>query len=226
VPPPVIELGVPHQRRVASPRGSRVVRLRRFEAVLDEVAYPWRTTPAAAVLDCAADEAADEALALLARAVQRRTAAAASVRHELAVRGRHPHGALLAEVLTTVEDGAHSAAEVRYVRDVERAHGLPRGHRQVAGHRGAVHDVGYSEFATIVEIDGRLGHETWSDRVRDGRRDRGAAAGGMFTLRLFWTDVAVLPCRTAAEVGAVLRARGWLGRPRPCRRGECVIDPG
>lgn len=83
----------------------------------------------------------------------------------------------------------------------------------------------YDDFATVVEVDGRLGHERWSDRVRDGRRDRSAGREGSVTTRVFWPDVAVSPCDTAADIGAVLRVRGWSGRPRPCRRRDCAVRP-
>ncbi len=129
------------------------------------------------------------------------------------------------EVLDDIGDGAHSPAEIRYVRDVERAHGLPRAARQVPGRVGParIHDNVYDDFATVVEVDGRLGHERWSDRVRDGRRDRSAGREGRFTTRVFWPDVAMSPCDTAADIAAILRVRGWTGQPRHCRRRDCAV---
>jgi len=75
----------------------------------------------------------------------------------------------------------------------------------------------------IVEVDGRLGHERWADRVRDGRRDRELLTGSKITTRVFFADVAVTPCRTAADIGAILRTRGWQGAPRRCRRPRCAV---
>lgn len=222
-PPATIEVVVPTDRRVVGTDGMTVRRTARFEEILDPLAYPWRTSAAVTVLDCAASRSDDGALAVVGRAVQRRVVTARSLAVELRARGRHPHGSLLREVLADVGDGAESAAEVRYVRDVERAHGLPAGTRQVSTRGGALHDTVYEGFATVVEVDGRLGHEAWSDRVRDGRRDRLAAGDGAFTCRVFWPDVAVTPCRTAREVGAVLRVRGWAGTPHPCRRRDCAV---
>lgn len=224
-PPAVIEIGVPTTRRVDAVPGIRIRRMHRFDEVLDDTAYPWRTAVAVTVLDVAASGDADAALAGVGHAVQRGRVTARGLAEELRARGRHPHGRLLAEVLADVDEGAHSAAEVRYVRDVERAHGLPAGTRQVAGLRGPrrVHDTVYEELGVVVEVDGRLGHEGWSDRVRDGRRDRASAGEGRFTTRVFWPDVAVTPCTTAVEVGEVLRARGWRGDPRRCRRRCCAV---
>ena len=63
--------------------------------------------------------------------------------------------------------GALSPLERRYLRDVERAHGLPRAGRQlpdlVDGAR-VTRDVEYAAQATDVELDGRLGHEAAEDR--------------------------------------------------------------
>jgi hypothetical protein len=227
-PPRPIEVVVPGHRRVATPAGARVRRLGCFDLALDERLYPWRLGPTAAALEVAAAGDADGALAVVARGLQKRLVSASGLASELAARGRHPHGRLLREVLADLDDGAHSAAEVRYVRDVERAHGLPGGARQQSGRSGParVHDTVYEVFGVVVEVDGRLGHEGWENRVRDGRRDRLAAGEGRFTTRVFWTDVAVTPCRTAAEVGAVLRARGWPGRPHRCGRTECAVGSG
>jgi predicted transcriptional regulator of viral defense system len=223
--PSVVEVGIPENRRVVAPEGVRVRRIVRFAECLDPLLYPWRTSLPATVVDCAASGNADEAIALVARAVQRDRTSAASLVAELGARPRHRHRALLTEVLGDIESGAHSAAEVRYVRDVERAHGLPVGSRQVPGRSGVRrrHDTGYRRLGVVVEVDGRLGHEGWADRVRDGRRDRSAAAEGDVTLRVFWPDVAVTPCRTALDVGATLSAHGWTGRPHPCRRRDCAV---
>ncbi len=122
--------------------------------------------------------------------------------------------------------GTQSPAEIRYVRDVERAHALPAGVRQAASDAGTrgYHDNDYPQLGVIVEVDGRLGHQAWADRVRDGRRDRQVARTGRFTTRVFWPDVWVTPCDTAVELAALFRSRGWAGTPRRCRRRGCAVD--
>lgn len=223
--PQLVELVVPHRRRVVAPDGVRVRRVARFEDRLDETGYPWRTAPTVTLVDCTSTLDLDGSLALLSRAVQQRRTTAAAIASEIRRRRAHPNSALLLEALTDIGDGAHSAAEVRFVRDVERAHGLPVGQRQVAGARGParVHDTVYEDHATVVEVDGRLAHEGWTARIGDGRRDRHAAGDGLFTTRVFWPDVGVTPCETAVELGVVLRARGWTGSPRACRRRRCAV---
>lgn len=143
----------------------------------------------------------------------------------LAERSRHRHRAALELVLSDVASGAESALEIRYLNDVERAHGLPAGRRQEPADRtGAaalrLRDVAYPDQRVVVELDGRLGHEQPADRLRDGRRDRDSAVDGWLTLRAFWADVTPSPCALATDVAAVLRG-GWLGRPHRCRRSGC-----
>ena len=119
-------------------------------------------------------------------------------------------------LLTDVADGVESPLELRYLREVERPHGLPRGKRQHRA-RGTARDVYYSEFATVVELDGRIGHEG-AGVLRDMRRDNRSALFGEATLRYGWADVTERPCLVAAEVAAVLSRRGWTDVPRLCSR--------
>jgi hypothetical protein len=125
---------------------------------------------------------------------------------------------LLSDILDDVGAGALSPLERRYLRDVERAHRLPRASRQlpdlVDGSR-VQRDVEYTAQCTDVELDGRLGHEAADDRWDDLDRDLGSAAAGKLTLRVGWRQV-LEPCRTAVTIGRVLAARGWEGTVRPC----------
>jgi very-short-patch-repair endonuclease len=69
--------------------------------------------------------------------------------------------------------GVHSNLEWRYVRHVERPHGLPKAERQselTGGSRSAYHDNRYAEFRVIVELDGKAWHlaeRRWTDIHRD-----------------------------------------------------------
>jgi hypothetical protein len=116
--------------------------------------------------------------------------------------------------------------EHRYLTRVERPHGLPTAKRQRVVRRGrtvAYRDVEYLLLATVVELDGRLGHEASADRWADLDRDLGAAREGRTTVRLGWGQIAD-PCRTAAAVTAILRLRGWTGAARSCSSG-CAVEP-
>jgi hypothetical protein len=67
----------------------------------------------------------------------------------------------------------------------------------------------------VVELDGREANPEWY-RWADIRRDNANAATGRMTLRYGWDDVTRRPCRTALEVAAALRERGWTGTLRRC----------
>ena len=157
-------------------------------------------------------------LDLVFRTTQRRLTTVSRIAQELRKWPRHRWRSLLQDILAEVQDGAASALELRYARDVERAHGLPRGSRNLpeagpGGHR--YRDVRYEQFATVVELDGREGHPQ-EQAFRDLRRDNEVTLAGDRALRYGWRDVAGRPCQVAAQVGAILRTQGWTGHPRPC----------
>ncbi len=223
-PPLLVDLMVDERRRVATPAGARLHRRVHADAFVDPLHWPWRVEVDHTVLDLAGEGSESDALALVGRAFSRHLTTEAALRSRLAARSRYPHRALLDDVLADVADGAQSVMEMRFLRDVQRAHGLPQGRRQaptlLRGLR--LHDVAYDEERVLVELDGRLGHEGPA-RVGDGIRDRRSATLGWLTIRAFWVDVAVTPCELAREVGVILGSRGWTGRLRFCMRRDCVV---
>jgi len=72
-------------------------------------------------------------------------------------RSRYKHRKLLGDILRDVAVGAESPLEMRFLHDVERPHGLPRGNRQQR-RQGLPYlsDVGYNGYRVLVELDGRL----------------------------------------------------------------------
>ena len=116
-------------------------------------------------------------------------------------------------VLDDVAAGVSSVLEHGYLTRVERPHGLSGAQRQVRDRAGAgvvYRDVEY-DGGVVVELDGRLFHDTTGQRDRDFDRDLEAAANGKRTVRLSYGQVFQRPCRTAGLVAAV------LGRPTtPC----------
>ncbi len=115
--------------------------------------------------------------------------------------------------------------EVRYIKGVERPHGLPPSRRQtpgsIAGQR-LRRDFEYEDYHVVVEVDGQLGHAgagMWTDR----RRDRRAAREGKITLRAGWVDVTHEPCELAQDIGLTLQAQGWTGLLTPCSP-DCSVN--
>ena len=134
-------------------------------------------------------------------------------------RRRVRHRQLVKDVCADISNGITTPLERRYARDVEKAHRLPEGRRQVRdqiGGRFAFRDVAYDGYGVFVELDGRLGHEGEGNAFRDRARDNAGAERGRVTLRFGWTDVATAPCESAAQVTRVLQHRGWRGTPTRC----------
>ena len=224
-PPTPIDVLVPHGRGGESDGPWHFIRERSGVRLARTVGTPPRLVAEDTVLDLAA-AATDEAeiISLLARAAQRRMTTPARLLKVLAGRARQPHRALLRAALGDVGLGAESVLEVRYLRDVERAHGLPTGGRQRRiRRRGYRTDVEYQLYVLIVELDGMLFHDG-EGRFRDLDRDNVHVLLGRVTLRYGWFDVVSRPCRIAAQVARQLRARGWMGQPTRCPRCRRLTD--
>ncbi len=120
-----------------------------------------------ALLKVAAQLSPDAAVGVLSDACQQRRTTPNRLVEVARGMARLRQRAFLVEVLDDVASGAYSMLERRYLRQVERAHGLPRAERQVpasTGPRRAFRDVEYVAQHVVIELDGRLGHEDASNR--------------------------------------------------------------
>jgi hypothetical protein len=163
----------------------------------------------------------DDVCGWITRACGRRLSTEKKLRAALAMRKKMRWRAELDDILAATGDGIHSVLEYRYLRDVERAHGLPPSRHQVRavmGGKVAYRDAYYQEYQAAVELDGRLAHPD-EERWHDSHRDNAGGAVGVYTSRYSWRDVAGRPCETALLQARILRQRGWRGRPRPCSPG-------
>ena len=221
-----VELAIAGQRRVDPTPGIVVSRVSDFETVARLHLSPPRVRLEHAVLTVASRARSDDAaVAVIADACQTRRTTARLQADALRKMPRLPRRRLLLEVLDDVATGAYSALERRYLVEVERAHGLPTAARQRRvrpGRSAAYRDVDYLGLRTVVELDGRLGHEWNADRWADLGRDVASAVAGDLTLRVGWRQV-LEPCRLAASVAQVLRARGWEEQPVGCRP-DCPVN--
>lgn len=190
------------------------------------VSYPPMVRVEDSVLDRANSEGrAWPALALVLEAEQRRLTTSARLREALATRERHRWRALLQEALAEVDDGVPSPLELRYLRRVEQAHGLPRSGRVRPGaaspvfldldapatpagpHTGNTpagpsrsslryRDIGYRRWRMLIALDSLV-------VLPDTDEFRRRAQGGAST-------------RTPTELSAVPLRLGWQ---------EIVSDP-
>lgn len=177
---------------------------------------PPRTRLAQTVVDVAAELDSDDLIAVIAEAIGRRRLRPAEVRQVLAATARHPQRRLLSDLLDEVAAGSRSPLEVRYAREVERAHGLPMALRQAGPLARYQTDAWYAAYGVLVELDGRAYHRGQA-ALDDMDRDNDHQLVGVTTLRFGWRQVA-RPCRVAAIVARALRARGWTGTPHSCPR--------
>jgi very-short-patch-repair endonuclease len=200
-------------------------------ARIDQARHPARTPPRTRIEETTVDltQAAPclgEATAWVTRACARRLTTTELLATAMMARPYLRWRTELAEALGEATAGLHSKLEARYVRHVEKPHGLPRAVRQAAskaGLRSRYLDDLYRDFGVCVELDGRAAHPAEA-RWRDIQRDNASAALGIVTLRYGWADITAEPCRVAAEIGQVLRQRGWEGRIRAC--GPACPVPG
>ncbi|WP_198652220.1 type IV toxin-antitoxin system AbiEi family antitoxin domain-containing protein [Nocardioides allogilvus] len=223
-----VRVAIDKSRGGRAPSGIVVERLAHYDDWVRSTTSPPRVRLDHAVLQVASSSSEEDAVAVISDAVSTRRTTAARLTAALADMPRLPGRAFLVGVLDDVGEGAHSVLEQRYLRDVERAHGLPGGVRQststVAGRR-AIRDVEYPDFDLYVELDGRLGHEAAADRWKDLERDLAAAASARLTLRPGWRQV-LEACRLATTLVGVLQARGWAGTPMACSPTcSTVLDP-
>lgn len=214
-----VEVSVPWERVVKQQPGLRVHRRRRMPAVWPGLLAV--TTDVETVVDLVSRAAdVDDVVGVLTRGARQTRPEA--VRAAAAQRARLRHRALLGELVAAVELGVESPLELRYHRDVERAHGLPSAELQVREmlDGGWVRtDRRYRGHGVRVELDGKLAHPG-GRTDRDTWRDNAALlATGEITLRYRWSHVAGRPCRTALQVVEALRRGGWTGEPRPCGPG-------
>jgi hypothetical protein len=185
---------------------------------LERTRHPTLTPPRTRVeetvldlIDCARDF--DEAYHWVCRAIGRRRTAVARIRAALAARSRVRWRQEIELALGYARAGALSVPELRYVRGVERRHGLPTASRQArvqdaTGNRYL--DNLYVEYRACVEIDGTAAHpadEQWRDKSRDRWN---AAHEGIDTIRIGVADLVSQErqCRTAADVARWLSGRG------------------
>lgn len=215
-----IRIAVDEDRKIAPIEGYLARRVVGLDQKVQWDAGPPRVRIEEAALDVAARAQTEfEAVATLADICQSRRTTAHRMLDALGGRRRLRRRVWLGDVLRDIAEGTCSVLEHGYLTRVERAHGLPQAHRQRAGYsdRGPLfRDVDYDPLPLIVELDGRLFHDSAGQRDRDLDRDLDAAVDGRRSIRLGWGQVFDRSCRTAGRVAIVLQQRGWTGAPRHC----------
>jgi hypothetical protein len=216
-----IHVSVPAERRPGRGKIPGVI-IHRSRCLRPQWQPPWRlprTTVEDTVLDLVAKARTfDDAYGWISAAVGRRLTTPQSLSKALAGRSRIRWRAWITAALKDAADGVHSPLERNYVHGVEQAHGLPTARRQAKRRHGSgtrYLDNLYEDYDLCVELDGQVAHPA-EGRWRDTHRDNANRIQGAETLRYGWPDVTENRCRTAAEIGAVLRRQGWKGTLKAC----------
>jgi len=230
-PSVAIHVTVPSRHNPARSQKIPGVVVHRSDVILSRC-HPAMTPPCTRVEETVLDlikvaTTPDEAYDWICRALGQRRTTAERIRVALQARGRFP---LRTEIETALDDageGMLSWLERRYVRGVERPHGLPTARRQArvrheAGNRYL--DNLYEAYLLCVELDGAVAHPAES-RWADNRRDRAnLVTAQTATMRVGFLDLVdqAHRCRTAAEIATVLSGRGpAVGHP--CAAPACPV---
>lgn len=224
---PVIHVAVSRRRAaVVEPPGVRIHHVAHLEQRVLWNVGPPRLRYEEAAIDVASQARSEfDAVAVLADACQSRRTTAQRLLMTLDARRRVRRRRWLRGVLVDIAEGACSVLERAYLTRVERAHGLPRATRQKRSTSSAgvcYRDVEYSQ-RLVVELDGRLFHDSATKRNKDFERDLDAAVDGSATIRLTYRQVFDRPCHTAAKIAQVMRRLGIAVGGHPCAPG-CAFD--
>lgn len=214
-PGPSLVVSVPAGRTVGR-RAGLVVRRR---PVVPPSAGSLRCVGVAdTVLDVVSDATDDDEVVRLLCDAVRGGVARGRLLDVLGTRPALRHRRLVGTLLADVDQRVESPLELRYDRDVERAHGLPTSHaqvREVVAGDWIRADRRFPTYGVRVELDGRLAHagrvdaDVWRDNaVLLERAD--------LTLRYRWHHVVATPCAVAAQIATALRAGGWPRTPTRC----------
>lgn len=166
--PPGLQIDVPATTQRQRRPGVRVRRRRTLRTVRRRGLTV--TSPASTVLDLGDHPQffREDAIAVAARAVQRRKVTVEQLSAELARRRTHQYRHALQLSLGIVAEGAESVLEIDFVTRVVRAHGLPPMRMAVpdrAAGRSIRRDFLDDVHRIVVELDGRVAHErrrlTW-----------------------------------------------------------------
>lgn len=202
-------------------------------SVLERARHPALLPPCTRIEHTVLDliEAAgsfDEAYDWICRAVGRRRTTAGRLRVAMDERPRMRWRRDVELALGDARDGGLSLLELRYIRGVERPHGLPTAKRQarIGQHGGNRYlDNFYEQYRACVEVDGTAAHPA-AEQWRDKRRDRwNSVHERIETIRVGFLDLRDQRsrCETAADVATWLSGRG----PRvghSCRRPGCTVS--
>ena len=199
-----------------------VHRSRAFAHIVQANCDPPLTTKVQTLIDISVDAPTAR------RAMRRLTAGAtatkmdgAKILEALEARPPRRYAKALRAAARRLVEGVESVLEEEYATEVELAHGLPVGVRQVARvveGRRRVEDVEYRMpgGTLTVRIDSWRYHASRRTAHADRARDNAAELEGRARLTFGYEEIHGDPCRVAQLVAARLTQLGWEGVPKAC----------
>jgi very-short-patch-repair endonuclease len=187
-----IEFTVPRALRNRGPSWN-VHSTRRIEQLDRDRVGPFACTSASrTIIDLAAQAGASELSRAIDSAVREGLSSPTFLRHRLRqLRGRGRRGVRLLDQLLT-DAGGHTPLERAFLELVRRA-GLPRPNCQQIyrkdGKTVARVDFSFEPSPVVVEVSGRRGHSTDTERAKDARRRNELQALGLIVLEFTREDV-------------------------------------
>ncbi|HEY2194708.1 MAG TPA: hypothetical protein VGH76_20750 [Actinomycetospora sp.] len=205
--------------------GIVVHRSRAFPHIVLANCDPPVTTKSQTLIDLAVEApSAREAMRILTAGATQAHVPGGRIQAALANRRPRRYRRALEAAAKLIAEGVESVLEGWYAEDVELAHGLPGGVRQVArvveGHRRA-EDLEYAMPLGVltVRLDGWRTHANRRTARVDRARDNAAELEGRARLTFGYEEVKDTPCTVAQIVAARLRQLGWPGEVTRCT--EC-----
>jgi len=207
-----IHLLVPAARRPPRPPGVVVHRTTVLSSVDLAAADPPRTTPARSLVDAAQWAHSDRAAqAVVAAAFQQRLVIARNVDQVLTRLVRARRRQIVMEAVRDADGGAHSLAEIDFVRLCRKCH-LPVPTRQVVRRDGTGRrrylDALFEPWGVHVEVDGGQ-HMDPRHAWDDMRRQNELWIAGERILRFPAWTVRRDPIGVISQIRAALLAAGW-----------------
>jgi hypothetical protein len=219
-----IHVTVPYTSSARGCPGIVVHRSRAFAYIVLAACDPPVTTKVQTLIDLAvAAPDAKEGMRVL-------TAGASVARvdgHKIvqALENRRPrrYAKALLSAAKLLAEGVESVLEAGYANDVELAHHIPTGVRQVARiveGRRRIEDIEYTlPLGTLtVRLDGWRYHANRRTAHADRQRDNAAELEGRARLVFGPEEVRGAPCRTAEVLATRMRQLGWTGEIVRCTK--------
>jgi hypothetical protein len=227
-----VHVAIDRSRSMSSAPGVTIHRLKDVESLIRVGTSPPRLALEHNVMLTLAEAGNEtDVVAALTSTVGRLGTTAKAVRRAVENQPRLRHRSLVLALLDDIENGTESVLEHGFLTRVERPHGLPTPIRQAVRRDGKERrDLDYPDFGLVIELDGRLNHESWRAGNRDAARDLADVSSGNTVLRLRWEQVMVSSCETAALLGNAMaspRVDGHGGSLSPVRpHGVAERSPG